>query len=197
MYIYLIRHGEKEATKDNPGLTPKGVGQAKKTAIHLSQYPITHIFASPYLRTQQTAQHIAEQLNLQFITDDRLRERMDFQEFSGNRAEFFTEWSKATHDRYYVPVSGRSSDETASQVIALLDELEAEREQHNHIALVTHGGTIADFLRSVFDEPVTSPLKYTFAEGADYRIDECSVTRVTKVGSLFASHDLHHTKHLL
>jgi 2,3-bisphosphoglycerate-dependent phosphoglycerate mutase len=196
MHIYLIRHGEKEATKNNPGLTTTGITQAQKTARYLAQFPITKIIASPYLRTQQTAGHIAQHLNLSIVTDERLRERMDFQEFEGDRAAFFAEWSKATHDRSYVPVSGRSSEETASQVIALLHELESEAAQHSHIALVTHGGTIADFLRSVFDEPVTSPLRYTFAEDEDYRIDECSVTRVTKVGSLFASHDLHYTAHL-
>jgi 2,3-bisphosphoglycerate-dependent phosphoglycerate mutase len=197
MHIYLIRHGEKEATKNNPGLTTTGVTQAQKTAQYLAQFPITKIIASPYLRTQQTAGHIAQHLNLHITTDERLRERMDFQEFVGDRAEFFTEWSKATHERSYVPVSGRSSEETASQVIALIDELESDSKQHNHIALVTHGGTIADFLRSILDETIVSPLKYSFTEGEDFRIDECSVSRVTKVGSLFASHDLHHTKHLL
>lgn len=178
------------------GLTTTGVTQAEKTAQYLAQFPITKIIASPYLRTQQTAERIAKHLNLPIATDDRLRERMDFQEFVGDRAEFFTEWSKATHDRSYVPVSGRSSEETASQVIALLDELEFEVERHSHIALVTHGGTIADFLRSIFDEKIFLPLRYTFAEGEDYRIDECSVTRITKVGPGFASHDLHYTAHL-
>jgi 2,3-bisphosphoglycerate-dependent phosphoglycerate mutase len=197
MHIYLIRHGEKEATKNNPELTTTGVTQAKKTAQYLAQFPITKIIASPYLRTQQTAKHIAQYLNLHITTDERLRERMDFQEFVGDRAEFFAEWSKATHERSYVPVSGRSSEETATQVIALLDELEFEAEQHSHIALVTHGGTIADFLRSIFDEQIVLPLRYTFAEGEDYRIDECSVTRITKVGPGFASHDLHYTAHLL
>ncbi len=197
LHIYLVRHGEKEATKNNPGLTTNGVTQAKKTAQYLAQFPITKIIASPYLRTQQTAEHIAQHLNLPIATDDRLRERMDFQEFLGDRAEFFVEWSKATHERLYEPVSGRSSEETARQVIALLDELESESDQHSHIALVTHGGTIADFLRSIFDEQIVFPLRYTFAEGEDYRIDECSVTRVTKIGPGFASHDLHYTAHLL
>lgn len=197
MHIYLIRHGEKEATKNNPGLTTTGITQAKKTALYLAQFPITKIIASPYLRTQQTAGHIAQHLNLPVTTDDRLRERMDFQEFVGDRAEFFAEWSKATYDRSYVPVSGRSSEETASQVITLLDELESDVKQDSHIVLITHGGTIADFLRSIFDEQIVLPLRYTFTEGEDYRIDECSVTRVIKNGELFSSHDLHKTTHLI
>lgn len=197
MHIYLIRHGEKEATKNNPGLTTTGITQAKKTAQYLAQFPITKIIASPYLRTQQTAGHIAQHLNLPVTIDNRLRERMDFQEFVGDRAEFFAEWSKATHERSYVPMSGRSSDETASQVIALLDEFKSDAEQDSHVALITHGGTIADFLRSVFDEEIVLPLRYSFAEAQDYRIDECSVSRVIKQGSLFSSHDLHYTAHLL
>lgn len=62
---------------------------------------------------------------------------MDFQVFVGERAEFFAEWSKATHERSYVPMNGRSSDETASQVIALLNEVESEAEQHSHMTCIT------------------------------------------------------------
>lgn len=195
MNIYLIRHGEKESSKDNPSLTPTGIEQAQKTAKHLTKYPITHIYASPYLRTQQTAQYIADQLGLPITTDERLQERMDFQKFEGDRPQFFDEWVKATQQRDYTPKSGRSSRQTANDIISLLDEIE-DAGDHQHVVLVTHGGTIADFLRSAFDESITDSLKYQFADGEDYRIDECSVTRVTKSGKLFSSHNLHSTTHL-
>lgn len=194
LHIYLVRHGEKENTKQNPGLTTKGIEQTKKTAQYLSRYPITHVFASPFLRAQQTAKHIAQYLNLTVVIDERLCERMDFQEFDGDRTEFFTEWLKATHDRSYIPKSGRSSHQTANEVLELIEEI--DNKQFEHVVLVTHGGSIADVLRTMLTEEQLKPLKHHFTEGEDYRIDECSVTIIEKDSGSFRLKDLHCCSHL-
>lgn len=194
MHIYLIRHGEKEATKNNPGLTTTGITQAQKTAQYLAQFPITKIIASPYLRTKQTAEYIAEHLNLPVATDYRLRERMDFQEFVGEREDFFEEWLQATHKREYIPITGRSSLQTGQDVYSLIEELNERDEQH--IAVITHGGAIADFLRTVFNEKQIEELLYEFAEGTDYRVDECSVTVIRKDNENYLLLNLHCIEHL-
>jgi broad specificity phosphatase PhoE len=48
----------------DPPLSPDGVVQAKETGIRLRNEGIRHIFASPFLRTVETAHHIAEALDL-------------------------------------------------------------------------------------------------------------------------------------
>lgn len=58
-FIYLVRHGEKEAGKD-PALTAQGQVRARNIAALLRQAGITAVFSSQTLRTMQTAQPMAD-----------------------------------------------------------------------------------------------------------------------------------------
>ncbi len=58
-FIYLVRHGEKEAGKD-PALTPQGQQRARNIAAMLRQAGIDAVFSSQTVRTMQTAQPMAE-----------------------------------------------------------------------------------------------------------------------------------------
>lgn len=70
--ILLVRHGENNWVKEHrlagwtPGvvLNDKGHNQAKTQAERLSILPITTIYSSPLERCMETAQHIAEPLEL-------------------------------------------------------------------------------------------------------------------------------------
>lgn len=68
--IWLCRHGNRIDFIDpsyqgtNPHLSPDGVIQAKETGLRLRDEGIQHIFASPFLRTVETAYHIAEALDV-------------------------------------------------------------------------------------------------------------------------------------
>jgi broad specificity phosphatase PhoE len=68
--IWLCRHGERIDFVDpswpdkDPHLSPKGVIQAQETGMRLRGEPIAHIFCSPFLRTLETAHHIAQALDL-------------------------------------------------------------------------------------------------------------------------------------
>lgn len=59
---------------DNFSLTEKGVKQAKEVAKKLKKEKIDLIFTSPFLRTKETAKIIAQELNLGFEIDQRLKE---------------------------------------------------------------------------------------------------------------------------
>ncbi len=195
--FYLIRHGQKEQTDFDPVLTDVGRQQARKTGLFLNQFPIQKVFASPKKRTQQTARYITEQLDTvdSICTDDRLIERMDFGDGKhNNRDEFYTEWTYATRNRTYVPKSGLSSYLTGKRLQSFLEEF---KDTNEHVVVVTHGGAIADFLRNVSEEDALLPIQFTFPEGRDFRIDECSVTIISSTGDAYAIHTLHHTKHLL
>jgi len=73
--LYLVRHGERldafnknwydsEDNKHDTPLSDKGQMQAQRLAQRLQQEVIDRIFVSPYLRALQTAQPVAEALNM-------------------------------------------------------------------------------------------------------------------------------------
>ena len=57
--IYLVRHGEKEATGKDPELTVQGQARAQNIATILHNTGIRSIFSTPTMRTRQTAQPLA------------------------------------------------------------------------------------------------------------------------------------------
>jgi 2,3-bisphosphoglycerate-dependent phosphoglycerate mutase len=173
--FYLIRHGHKDLTPPDPGLTNIGHRQAQITGSHLAKYPITKIVASPLRRTQETAQYLAKHLNIPIQTDTRLYERMNWGDLPHQTMEEFLElWKKTTHDREYAPIGGRSSRLAGDTALELmLEELPSE---HAHVALISHGGTIADLLRNIYTEEDLRSAQNTLLPELDYHVDECALT---------------------
>lgn len=62
--IYLVRHGEKAGTGQDPALTPQGRQRAHTIATILHRSGIQAIYSTPTARTLQTAQPLAQQLGL-------------------------------------------------------------------------------------------------------------------------------------
>ena len=83
--VHLLRHGE-VANPDGvlygrlPGfrLSDLGQAQAKLAAEYLAQRPVGYLVASPLERAQQTAQPLADALDLTVETDERLIEADNF-----------------------------------------------------------------------------------------------------------------------
>ncbi len=86
--IWICRHGNRIDFVDpswkgpDPHLSPDGVTQAKKTGRRLWNEGIQHIFASPFLRTIETAHHIAEALDLSIKIEHGVCEWLNPQWFS-------------------------------------------------------------------------------------------------------------------
>jgi len=88
--ITFVRHAESQANASGlidtsvpgPSLTPKGEQQAKDAAVQLSQTPHDGIYASSMIRTQQTAQPLADELGQQIVILPGLRE-IEAGEFEG------------------------------------------------------------------------------------------------------------------
>ncbi len=80
--ITFVRHGESQGnvggsidtSVPGPPLTPKGEQQAKDVAAQLALTPHDGVYASSLLRTQQTAQYLADELNEQIVVLPGLRE---------------------------------------------------------------------------------------------------------------------------
>ena len=62
--IYLVRHAEKQAVKDDPKLTSCGKLRAKQIASILEHTKIKHVYSTAYQRTMATAAPFAKQQKL-------------------------------------------------------------------------------------------------------------------------------------
>jgi probable phosphoglycerate mutase len=68
--ITLLRHGEPDwnprggASVDDPGLTEYGAEQARAAAAALATEPVDAIYVSPYRRSQETAEPLAEAVGI-------------------------------------------------------------------------------------------------------------------------------------
>jgi phosphohistidine phosphatase SixA len=62
--LYLVRHAEKQKTKDNPPLTECGQQRAQQLATILNDVTIKRVYSTQYQRTLSTAQPIAKQKGL-------------------------------------------------------------------------------------------------------------------------------------
>jgi broad specificity phosphatase PhoE len=80
--ITFVRHAQSQGnasglidtTVPGPPLTPLGEQQAKEVAVELARTPHDGIYASSMIRTQQTAQPLADELHEQIIVLPGLRE---------------------------------------------------------------------------------------------------------------------------
>lgn len=194
--FHLIRHGKKQLTPGDPPLSQEGVVEASKTADFLSKKHIVHIFSSPLKRAFQTASLIADKCKLSVQMDDRLRERMNWGDVDNQSlTDFLKIWDQTNDDRAYVPNSGRSSRQTGLDLQKFVEDI-SESDSNSEIAIVTHGGTIADFLLNVFHEKDIENVKPNFIAQKSSLIKECSITTVILSKKSFHLIDVATTDHL-
>ena len=86
--IWLCRHGNRidfvdpSWKGDDPHLSADGIIQAKETGLRLKEEGIEHLFTSPFLRTIETAHHIAEALDLPIKIEHGASEWLNAEWFS-------------------------------------------------------------------------------------------------------------------
>lgn len=71
--VYITRHGEKAAAGKDPDLSPQGAARARMLGALLQKTGIRYIFSSDTRRTRQTAQPLAERLNITVEVYDAAR----------------------------------------------------------------------------------------------------------------------------
>ena len=190
---YLVRHGIKVSQAEDTSLSELGIKQAELTAGFLSNLNISAIYSSPLKRTQQTAKIISDYLKTPVKTDDRLKERMVFDEKWGiSYEEYLVEWNKATFDRFYKSSCGDSSFVSGNRLKSVLDEISNDKAN----VIVTHGGIIGDFLRNVFPNNL---LKFCSDPKSSLKwieILECSITEVSKNSDVYRFKRINDVSHL-
>ena len=65
--IYIVRHGEKVNESDTTNLNPDGKQRAIALADTLAKKGIDSIFTTPYRRTRQTAEPLAQRIGVNLI----------------------------------------------------------------------------------------------------------------------------------
>lgn len=89
MNVFFVRHGQSEGNTTNvhqghdTPLSEEGEKQSKLIAKRLKNYKIDVIYASPHLRTKQTAKIIAKELKLSVEYWKSLEERKRPSEIEG------------------------------------------------------------------------------------------------------------------
>ena len=92
MLFYYIRHGEPLGVPDY-SLTPLGREQAKALAKRLCLFGIDRVFASPTLRTMQTAQPICDLLRKEITVCDWADEGIVWNEFTVPHPKYEHTWA--------------------------------------------------------------------------------------------------------
>ncbi len=173
-HIVLIRHGETEwnalglyqGQKNSP-LTAEGRQQAMALAERLRDEPLDALYASNLERTQETAAPLVEVSGLDLRIDPRLGERHYgiFQglargDVEGRHPEAHAAYTAGDPD-YQIP-EGESTRQFYERVVECIEEL-AERHAGQHIAAVTHGGTIAMVIKYVLALDLAAERRFTTA----------------------------------
>jgi probable phosphomutase (TIGR03848 family) len=147
----LIRHGAHLLGGDliagrTPGvrLSPLGREQARRMAERVARLPVSAIYASPADRTRETAELLAQALNLPVQVRESLNE-LDFGDWTGRSVaelrslEGFARWNG------FRSGTRMPGGETMLEIQArMVDEMLRLRERHGEgcIALVSHGDVI-------------------------------------------------------
>lgn len=162
--VVLVRHGLTDAvgTWMNgalPGVPLNAVGLAQAAALpaRLAALPIAAIYASPFLRTQQTAAPLAAARGLSVQDEPRLRE-VGFGRWEGVR---FDALRDDPHWRHYnvvrsvtrPPDGGETLVEVQARAVAALLDVVA-RHDGETVVLVSHGDTLRALLQYLLAMPI-------------------------------------------
>lgn len=175
--LHLIRHGEVYNPAGViygrlPGfrLSERGEEMAARTADAIADLPVTRLIASPLLRTQQSAQPIAERFGLPIERDDRVIESANKLEGRVSRGgallreprdwPYFRNPLQPSWGEPYTAILARMR-------LAIADAFEST--EHGHVVIVTHQLPIWTVHRAVAQQPLAH----------DPRRRRCALSSVT------------------
>lgn len=157
--IYFTRHGVTELNQldlvcgsTNPHLAEEGHAQAEKLGVKISEklrsgdIELDGIIASPYIRTRETAEHIAKHTGLSIETDVRVREQ-DFGKYENTPRS----GKDYNYDKTQFAVNfghGESRLFCAQRIYNFLDEM---KNREGTYLVVAHNG-ILRVVKSYFED---------------------------------------------
>lgn len=194
--IWIVRHGNREDFQSpgwartaerpyDPALSADGETQAREVGRSLRSEPVDCILTSPFLRTIQTARHIADALDLPVCLEPGIGEILpDIQAMPAllsreEQARKFPriDWSYNAAGRLSYP---ESSDAGHNRAAATAQALTV-RFHGKNLLMVTHGAPVVGIVKGLtgVTERITVPLCciFTLQRNADgWQIVQRSVT---------------------
>lgn len=182
--VSIMRHGEadhniSQTLNSDPSeavnLTAQGRNQVQETAKELQKCGIDMIFSSPFPRTKQTAEIVAQELQLDPSTisyDARLGE-VDAGDMNGKPLETFRKLFSSPYERYHTnPHNGEMGTDVFARVSAFLQEIQAKYPGKN-ILVVTHGDPARNmrrfFTHETLDQFFSNAGQGALLEPAEYQ----------------------------
>lgn len=144
--FYLIRHAHAEFLSDeNRPLSQSGEKDAGRVANILKEFPIDHIYFSPYRRALQTMESLAEQLGLDVQLESDLRER----KLSDQPVKDFNNAVRATwQDFSFAHPGGESNAAAQMRGLNVIHRLQNQA-KGKHSVISTHGNLLALILNGL------------------------------------------------
>ena len=194
--IWIVRHGNREDFQNpgwartaerpyDPALSADGETQAREVGRSLRGEPVDRILSSPFLRTIQTASHIADALDLPVCLEPGIGEILpDIQGMPAllsreEQARRFPriDWSYSAAGRLSYPESSNAGHNRAAAAAQAL----TARYHGKNLLMVTHGAPVVGIVKGLtgVTERITVPLCciFTLQRSADgWQIVQRSVT---------------------
>ncbi len=146
---FVMRHGEAEnnakniysSDRNKNHLTELGRTQVLETVQELKKTKITKIYCSPFLRTRETAEIVAEQINFpkdKIIYDDRIRE-LEFGDFSERPVVEYWDYMEGKTWAFDKKIPGGESFQDGKNRIGdFLHEIDGKNKEEA-ILIISHG----------------------------------------------------------
>jgi len=151
--LYLIRHGQSAGNAEGrfgghsaTPLSKLGKQQAEMTALALAKERVTAIYSSDLYRAVQTAEPLAQALNLKINATDTFRERhvgvLEGLTFDEAKKEFPEDYyALVNRELAHVITRGESYHQLLKRTTSVLNEI-LEKHKGGRIAIFAHTGTI-------------------------------------------------------
>ncbi|ATF91313.1 histidine phosphatase family protein [Cedecea neteri] len=188
MRAILVRHGESEGNQQgiiqgrlDSQLTARGLRQSFALAAALADLTVAHIYTSPALRAQGTANVLASKLGSRISVDERLQER-DFGRLQGINAmeaqkqhpELFD--ALLSGDPLRVSSQGESLNNVSHRLFSCLKALNIHH-QKDTVIIVSHGHALEIAIWELKGALITDDLRQYGHQNCGYSImnieDEC------------------------
>lgn len=199
--LWIVRHGNREDFNNpgwsvkaerphDPALSPDGEQQAQELGASLRRQSIDRIYASPYLRTIQTASHIADALDLPIRLEPGLGEclpalrEMPLIISEEERARRFTRIDPV-HTPLYQPTFPEP-EPTAHQRAAQTVRALADHHAGENLLFVTHASPIVGIVRHLTgtQEKISVPLCGLFTLRRRHKEDDWNLIQIADVSHL-------------
>ena len=181
---FVMRHGQSEnnltdivstSYNDESHLTPKGKEQANASGLELKNKNIDIIFASPFLRTKETAEIVAENIGMSkdsIIIDDRLHEMSLPMYEDKTWTEYHTDYPNTVESFYHPEDGNESYNDMKKRTMNFLYDMENRYEGKN-ILIVTHGGpswlAVAGTMGLNAEKSLAMIKDFNYLKNAEYR----------------------------